>query len=129
MAKELNRQGEKAEIINFDSLLFYKELNIGTAKPSKKEQSNISHHLIDICSYKEPLNSSDFIDFAKPIIKDILSNNSVPIFVGGSGFYLRALLKGMYESSENSFDQASEDKYKKLINENDPKTIQSLLNI
>ena len=121
VAKELNRLGEKAEIINFDSLLFYKELNIGTAKPSKKERSNIPHHLIDICSYKEPLNSSDFIDLAKPIIKDILSSDSVPILVGGSGFYLRALLKGMYESSENNFDQASEDKYKKLIKENDLK--------
>tara|TARA_A100001015_G_C14996214_1_gene716326 strand:+ start:910 stop:1899 length:990 start_codon:yes stop_codon:yes gene_type:complete len=127
VAKELNRLGKKAEIINFDSLLFYKELNIGTAKPSIEEMSNIPHHLINICSYKEPLNSSDFVELAIPVINKLISNNATPIFVGGSGFYLRALLKGMYESSEKEFNEKSEKKFKKIISENDNKNNEVLL--
>ncbi len=93
LAKKFN-----GEIVNFDSLLFYHEINIGTAKPSDKELSAVPHHLINIRSIKDPLNASDFISYAHPQIQDILSRNKIAFLVGGSGFYLQALLKGMYDS-------------------------------
>ena len=70
IAKELKKSGIKSEIINFDSLLFYKELNIGTAKPSIQERKEVAHHLIDIRSYKKPINCSEYIKIASPLIPD-----------------------------------------------------------
>jgi tRNA dimethylallyltransferase len=91
-----------AEIVNFDSLLFYRELNIGTAKPSLIERQNIPHHLIDITSAKNPVNASDFCQLANTVLRDIHAKGKLAILVGGSGFYLRALIKGMYESPTTS---------------------------
>ncbi len=86
------------EVVNFDSLLFYREINIGTAKPSLEEQRSVPHHLINVRSITEPMNAAEFSRTALPVIEEILSRR-VPVFlVGGSGFYLQALLKGMYDS-------------------------------
>ena len=100
IAKHLINKGLKSEIINFDSLLFYKELNIGTAKPTLEEQDGIIHHLIDTNSITEPMNVSDFILKANQILNDLFKHNIIPILVGGSAFYIRALVKGMIDSSE-----------------------------
>ena len=89
-------------IVNFDSLLFYKEISIGTAKPTINERENISHYMIDIESINAPLNASDYIDQANKTISELHQKNIIPILVGGSAFYLRALLKGMYESPKSS---------------------------
>ena len=56
-------------IVNFDSLLFYKELNIGTAKPTLIEQNLVEHRLIDIQSAKDPINASDFVSLAREEIE------------------------------------------------------------
>ncbi|MBF0359574.1 MAG: tRNA dimethylallyltransferase [Oligoflexia bacterium] len=90
--------GLMAAIVNFDSLLFYKELNIGTAKPTEKEREGIVHHLLDVRSIKEPMNAHDFVEQAEEVIKKIQKSKAIPILVGGSGFYLRALINGMYDS-------------------------------
>jgi tRNA dimethylallyltransferase len=90
------------EIVNFDSLLFYKELNIGTAKPSTDEMNNIPHFMIDTHSAKNAINAADYIKLALPVIKDIHARNKTAVLVGGSGFYLQALLHGMYESTTTS---------------------------
>tara|TARA_Y100000780_G_scaffold226709_1_gene241319 strand:- start:142817 stop:143761 length:945 start_codon:yes stop_codon:yes gene_type:complete len=89
---------KEAEIVNFDSLLFYKELNIGTAKPTIEEMGACPHHMIDIRSAKEPINAADYEKMALPIIQDIHSRDKAVILTGGSGFYLQALLYGMFES-------------------------------
>lgn len=93
-----NDLGQKAAVVNFDSLLFYKEISIGTAKPTKNEQAGIEHHMIDIESIKSPMNAAQFIKIGEKLILDLMKENKVIILVGGSAFYLRALLKGMYES-------------------------------
>ncbi|MCM2351828.1 MAG: tRNA (adenosine(37)-N6)-dimethylallyltransferase MiaA [Bacteriovoracaceae bacterium] len=86
------------EVVNFDSLLLYKEINIGTAKPTAEEQKSIPHHMIDVRSISEPMNAADYAREALPIIEKLLSENKLVYLVGGSGFYLQALLKGMYDS-------------------------------
>ena len=87
LAKDLD-----AEILNTDSLMFYKDLSIGTAKPSKEELLTVPHHMVDICDVGEDINASDYSEKAH----DILSNNKKNFLcVGGSGFYIDALDKGL----------------------------------
>lgn len=91
-----------AVIVNFDSLLFYKEISIGTAKPTAGERKGIPHYMIDVASISSPMNAADFIKMAQAQIEELFAQNKIVILVGGSAFYLRALLKGMYESATPS---------------------------
>lgn len=86
------------EVVNFDSLLLYNEITIGTAKPTPEERKAIPHHMIDVRSISEPMNAADYARAALPIIQKLHSENKLVYLVGGSGFYLQALLKGMYDS-------------------------------
>ncbi len=86
------------EIVNFDSLLLYKEITIGTAKPTIEERGKIPHHMIDISSISRPLNAADYAKLALPIIDQLLKEKKIVYLVGGSGFYLQAILRGMYDS-------------------------------
>lgn len=86
------------EVVNFDSLVFYKELSIGTAKPTKDEMEAIPHHLVGTESIFSPINAADFMDKAIPIIQEIHQRGKAVVLVGGSGFYLQAILNGMYDS-------------------------------
>ena len=87
LAKILN-----AEIISADSMQIYKELNIGTAKPSPEEMSGIKHHLIDIVSVKsaqsEVFNVAEYVKLADECVCDILSRNKRVIICGGTGLYI-----------------------------------------
>lgn len=92
------------EIVNFDSLLLYMEINIGTAKPTLTERSVIPHHMIDVRSISDPMNAADYAREALPIVNRLLSENKIVYLVGGSGFYLQALIKGMYDSPSTPSD-------------------------
>lgn len=94
----------KFEIVNFDSLLFYKEINIGTAKPSLEEQNEIPHHLIDIATITNEINANQFEAMCSEIVDKLHSENKIPILVGGSTFYLRSYIKGMYDSITPSIE-------------------------
>ena len=82
------------EILSADSCQVYRGMNIGTAKASPEERTQIAHHLIDICEISEPFNVASFATAAKSAILDIIARQNVPIIVGGSGFYVHALLYG-----------------------------------
>lgn len=86
------------EVVNFDSLLLYKEINIGTAKPTLEERKAVPHHMIDVRSISNPMNAADYAREAYPLVKNLLEEKKVVLLAGGSGFYLQALLKGMYDS-------------------------------
>uniref|UniRef100_A0A7V5XFJ6 tRNA dimethylallyltransferase n=1 Tax=Thermodesulfobacterium geofontis TaxID=1295609 RepID=A0A7V5XFJ6_9BACT len=90
--------GEKlsGEIINFDSLQFYKELNIGTAKPGEEERKRIPHHLYDLLELNEEFNAAKFVEIADNLIKEIWERGKIPILVGGTGLYLRAFEYGLF---------------------------------
>lgn len=104
LAIEIHRRFPQCEIVNFDSLCFFQELSIGTAKPDENELKAAPHHLVNTNSITEKLNAADFCEMAKDKIIDLHQNKKVPILVGGSAFYLRALIKGMY--IENDDDQS-----------------------
>ncbi len=90
------------EVVNCDSLLFYKDMNIGTAKPTLIEMDNIPHHFISTNEVDSPLNAHEYMSEAVLKVNDILSRNKTVFIVGGSGFYIQALIQGMYQSEPNN---------------------------
>lgn len=86
-AKQLN-----TEIISADSMLVYKGLDVGTAKPTIDERNGVKHHLIDVVSPKESFSVSDYEAKALPIVENLLLQGKTPIICGGTGFYINALL-------------------------------------
>jgi tRNA dimethylallyltransferase len=95
-------QDLRAEIISSDSLLVYKGLDIGTAKPNKKERSIVPHHLIDIVEPWENYTMSNFYHDAINAISDIRSRKKNFIITGGTGFYLNALINRPFSSPAGS---------------------------
>ena len=81
------------EIISGDSMLVYKDMNIATAKPTAEELKTVPHHLIDILPPDASFNVVDFKTKAAELIEDIAKRGKVPIIVGGTGLYLKALLE------------------------------------
>ncbi len=88
-------QKYSGEIVNCDSLQLYRYLDIGTAKVPPGERRGIEHHLIDVLDPDQVFNAADYSRLARPVLASISSRNRLPIVVGGTGFYLRALLDGL----------------------------------
>jgi tRNA dimethylallyltransferase len=82
------------EIVSADSRLFYCGMDIGTAKPTRKEQARVAHHLINIANPDEILSLAVFQQKAREAIADIHTRNKLPFLVGGTGQYLRAVTEG-----------------------------------
>lgn len=80
------------EIISADSLLVYRGLNIGTAKPTIEEMQGVKHHLIDVVSPLQSFSVSDYESIALPIVEDLLARGKTPVICGGTGFYINSLL-------------------------------------
>ncbi|HEY9529076.1 MAG TPA: tRNA (adenosine(37)-N6)-dimethylallyltransferase MiaA [Anaerolineales bacterium] len=82
------------EIVSADSRLFYRGMDIGTAKPTPEEQARVPHHLIDIADPNEILSLAVFQQKAQAVIADIHTRNKIPFLVGGTGQYIRAVTEG-----------------------------------
>ena len=83
------------EIISIDSALVYRGMDIGTAKPSAQERKQVAHHLIDIREPTQTYNAADFVNDAEQLISDIQSRGKLPLLVGGTMLYLKALQDGI----------------------------------
>jgi tRNA dimethylallyltransferase len=92
----------QGEVVSCDSVAVYRELEIGTAKPSKEERQRVPHHLIDIAGPKELVTAGDYARQARQAITEITAREHLPIVVGGSGLYLRALLEGLFAGPPRS---------------------------
>ena len=79
-----------AEIISCDSLLFYRGMDIGTAKPSAAERARVPHHLVDVCAVTEPMDVARYAVLARRAAEEIAGRGRPVLVVGGSGFYLRS---------------------------------------
>ncbi len=84
-----------AEIINFDSMCFYRYFDTGTAKPDVRARSEVRHHLIDIKNPDEEYNAEMFSEDAAKLIDDMVSRKKIPLFTGGTGLYIKALIYGL----------------------------------
>ncbi|MBE5738413.1 MAG: tRNA (adenosine(37)-N6)-dimethylallyltransferase MiaA [Clostridiales bacterium] len=114
LAKKLS-----TEVINADSMYIYKNLNIGTAKPTEEEMAGVKHHLISIVEEKDSFNVSEYRELAKAKIEQFRSRELTPIIVGGTGFYIDSLIKNYSYGETGSNNelreqlQADLDKYGK----------------
>jgi len=90
------------EIIGADSMQIYRHMDIGTAKPTQEELDQVFHHMINIINPDEPFNAVQYRKKAKDCIRDIHARKKTPFLVGGTGLYIKALLQGMFKSSEIS---------------------------
>lgn len=105
LAKEYN-----GEIISCDSMQIYKRMDIGTAKPTQEEQAQAVHHMIDIAEPEQSYSCADWVKEAHICAKNIVQQNKIPIFCGGTGLYLDSLLSG------TTFSQAANDeKYRENL--------------
>ena len=83
------------EIINADSMQIYKNLDVGTAKPSIEERQGVPHYLLDFLPPETPYSVADFTAAADPLIQEITARGKLPLVVGGTGLYITSLLNGM----------------------------------
>lgn len=111
-AKELN-----GEIISSDSVQIYKELNIGSAKATKEEQSQAVHHLIDFVNPDEEFSVSEFASMCKQKINEVSQKGKLPIIVGGTGLFIKSLLYPMSFGKANK-DENVRKKWENFLEEN-----------
>ena len=108
LAKKIN-----GEIVSCDSMQIYKDMNIGTAKPTQEEMQGIKHYLIDFISPNERYSVADYKKDAKKAIKEIISKGKTPIVVGGTGLYIDSLIYEI-EYQDIKFDE----NYRKELEKN-----------
>jgi tRNA dimethylallyltransferase len=95
------------EIVSCDSLAVYRELEIGTAKPTREERQRMPHHLIDVAAPTDQFTAGDYSRLARKAIHEIRERRRLPVVVGGTGLYLRALLEGLFAGVPRSEDLRS----------------------
>ena len=122
LAKQLD-----GEIISVDSRQIYKELDIGSAKPTIEEQDGIPHYLMDIIDLNQEYTVANFCDDANIKIKEIINKGKVPILVGGTGLYFRVLLQDFdlprvepNKELREELEQKSSEELFSLLKEKDP---------
>lgn len=118
------------EIISGDSIQIYKGLNIGSAKPSEEERQGIIHYLIDIKDADSNYSVKEFQDLGRECIEKISSKEKLPIIVGGTGLYIKALLYDYVFYDENTMDNqfeelSNEDLYAELLKK-DPAALKTI---
>ena len=122
------------EIICCDSMQIYKEMNIGTAKPTEEERAAATHHMTDFLPPEAPYSCADYVKDAEAIVEDIVARGKKPIFCGGTGLYLDRFLRGgnsdeaasdpLYreELTEISMTEGGIDKLHEMLSELDPES-------
>jgi tRNA dimethylallyltransferase len=83
------------EILNADSVALYRGMNIGTAKPSPEERCRVPHHLLDVTDPETPFSAGRYVEAVRPVLSGCRQRGTLPVFVGGTGLYLRAVAEGL----------------------------------
>ncbi|PKN70323.1 MAG: tRNA (adenosine(37)-N6)-dimethylallyltransferase MiaA [Deltaproteobacteria bacterium HGW-Deltaproteobacteria-10] len=113
------------EVINADSLQVYRYLDIGTAKPTVEERNKVKHHLIDVVDPDEEFNAAVFTELAHKIIENIAESRKPVFIAGGTGLYIRALLKGIIDTPK--VDENIRNYYRQLRNSQGKEFLYNLL--
>ncbi|MHB8069456.1 MAG: tRNA (adenosine(37)-N6)-dimethylallyltransferase MiaA [Desulfobaccales bacterium] len=92
LARELG-----AEIVNADSLQVYREMDIGTAKPTAAERAIVPHYLVDVVDPPEPYDAARYSQEGRAVLAELQDRGVIPLVVGGTGLYIKALLSGLFD--------------------------------
>ena len=92
----------RGEIVNCDSVAMYREFEIGTAKPTAAERARVPHHLLDFVEPSGCITAGEYARQARQVLDQIKERGALPIVVGGTGLYLRALLEGLFAGPQRS---------------------------
>ena len=103
LAKEL-----KTEIISADSMQIYRHLDIGTAKPSEEERAAVRHHMIDIVDPSEAYSAGRYIAEVRPVIERLHQEGRIPVVVGGTGLYIKAMTRGLFSGPSSDLSLREE---------------------
>jgi tRNA dimethylallyltransferase len=95
-ASVLLAQSLNTEIISADSMQIYRHMDIGTSKPTTQEMSLVKHHMIGIVEPSEPFSAGKYIEHVVPAIRDLHKKGKIPIVVGGTGLYIKAMTRGLF---------------------------------
>ena len=116
----------EGEIISADSMQVYRGMDIGSAKISRKEMDGVRHYLVDVLEPEEEFNVVKFQRLARQAAEEIYSRNKIPIVVGGTGFYIQALLYDI-DFTENDGDISLRQELEKTAEEKGPEYLHQLL--
>lgn len=92
LARAYADRGQAAEVVNADSMLVYRGMDVGTAKPTARERAGVVHHLVDVLDVTQTATVAQFQAMARTAIADCLARGVVPVVVGGSALYVRAVV-------------------------------------
>jgi len=104
-----------AEILSLDSMTLWREMDIGTAKPTLAERARVPHHMIDVVDPSEWFNLGQYVALASQAAREIIGRGRVPLFVGGTGLYLKMLITGLFQGP--SADWELRDRLKRIAAE------------
>ena len=121
VAKRIN-----GEVVNADSMQVYKGMDIGTAKITKEEMCGVPHHLFDIVEPTESFDVAEYKRKAKACIEEISMRDHIPILVGGTGFYIQAVLKDI-NFDEGDPDPAIRERFQKIADDEGPDRLYDML--
>lgn len=113
LSKDIN-----AEIISGDSMQIYQEVSIGTAKATSEEQSEVKHYLVDQHSVFDDYSVKNFVDEAKIAVNEISEKGKIPLLVGGTGFYVNALLNSMKLGEKDDEERSIDQKWQIFLDQN-----------
>jgi len=125
-----------AEIVSMDSMALYRGMDVGTAKPTAEQRARVRHHLLDVVGPHENFSVAEYVAAAGAVCGDVVARGKVPLFVGGTGLYLRSLLRGVFQgpAADREFRQRMEaeaagqppDYLHRLLRECDPLSAKKL---
>lgn len=123
LAQKLN-----GEIVSGDSMQVYQEVEVGTAKATKEEQSKVKHYLVDTRSVFDEFSVKDFVDEAQKAIKEISAKDKLSILAGGTGFYVNALLNQMQLGEKQEENRGTSQKWEDYLARYGPEKLWQVLN-
>jgi tRNA dimethylallyltransferase len=118
----------QAEIISGDSMQVYREVQVGTARPTKAEMAGIKHYLVGTRSIFDNFDVTDFVKSAQSAISEIAAHNKLPLVVGGTGFYLKALLYNLQLGEKGAEDSSISPRWQKFLAQKGPEALWDELN-
>lgn len=120
LARRLN-----AEILSLDSMALYRGMDIGTAKPTPAEQGAVPHHLIDLIAPTVDFSVAEYVTASQRICEELIARGKTPLFVGGTGLYLRSLLRGVFQGP--SADLEIRARLERFVTEQSPEALHARL--